>query len=63
METGAISTASPARRPADPEIVDEIGRAGELLHSRRFSEAIARGYLDRIARLDGVLGSYQHVAA
>jgi Asp-tRNA(Asn)/Glu-tRNA(Gln) amidotransferase A subunit family amidase len=40
-----------------------VGFAGELRAGRRSSEAITRAYLDRIARLDGVLGSYQHVAA
>jgi aspartyl-tRNA(Asn)/glutamyl-tRNA(Gln) amidotransferase subunit A len=39
------------------------GFAGDLRAGRRSSEAITRAYLDRIARLDGVLGSYQHVAA
>jgi hypothetical protein len=33
METGAISTASPARNSAYPDIADETGLAGELLHS------------------------------
>jgi hypothetical protein len=33
VETGAISTATPARSSAAPEIADETGLAGELLHS------------------------------
>src|SRR5260370_36834757 len=39
------------------------GFASDLRAGKRSSEAITRAYLDRIARLDGVLGSYQHVAA
>jgi aspartyl-tRNA(Asn)/glutamyl-tRNA(Gln) amidotransferase subunit A len=39
------------------------GFAGDLRAGRRSSEATTRAYLDRIALLDGALGSYQHVAA
>src|SRR5260370_17381983 len=39
------------------------GFASDLRAGKRSSEAITLAYLDRIARLDGVLGSYQHVAA
>jgi aspartyl-tRNA(Asn)/glutamyl-tRNA(Gln) amidotransferase subunit A len=39
------------------------GFAGDLRAGKRSSEAITRADLDRIARLDGILGSYQHVAA
>jgi len=37
--------------------------ASDLRAGKRSSEAITRAYLDRIARLDSVLGSYEHVAA
>lgn len=37
--------------------------AADLRAGRRTSEATTRAYLDRIARLDGRLNSYQHVAA
>src|ERR1700682_6706044 len=39
------------------------GFAGDLRAGRRSREPSTRAYLDRIARLDGVLGSYQRVAA
>jgi aspartyl-tRNA(Asn)/glutamyl-tRNA(Gln) amidotransferase subunit A len=39
------------------------GFAGDPRTGKRSSEAITRAYLDRIARLDGILGSYQHVVA
>lgn len=37
--------------------------AADLRAGRRTSEAATRAYLERIARLDGRLGSFQHVAA
>jgi aspartyl-tRNA(Asn)/glutamyl-tRNA(Gln) amidotransferase subunit A len=39
------------------------GFAGDLRAGKRSREAITSAYLDLIARLDGILGSYQHVAA
>jgi hypothetical protein len=38
------------------------GFAGDLRAGKRSREAITSAYLDLIARLDGILGSYQHVA-
>jgi hypothetical protein len=56
--------AGPRSMSGDPlEGARLAGFAGDPRAGKRSSEAITRAYLDRIARLDSILGSYQHVAA
>ena len=55
--------ASTRSMSGDPlEGTSHAGFAGDLRAGKRSREAITSAYLDLIARLDGILGSYQHVA-